>query len=297
MANIQPGILRPLPIRACYLTFDLSSAPIFQTIMQCLESIDIQNNVTGIGASLLEFMDCNIVNTTTMPGLKSGDIIIPSTPAALWCWLQDDDQGKLMHRARQLVNQLSPAFELASTLDAYQYDQGRDLTGYEDGTENPEGADAQQAAILSDSNPDINGSSFVAVQLWQHNFDTFESFTSQHQDHIIGRRLSDNEELDDAPESAHVKRTAQESYSPEAFMLRRSMPWSSGLDGGLNFVTFGCSFYAFEAQMKRMIGMEDGVIDGLFQFSLPQNGAYYWCPPARDGRLNLDALHSQLKAN
>jgi putative iron-dependent peroxidase len=295
MDNTQPGILRPLPAQACYLTFELKPTADTKTILHCLESINIQNNVTGIGASLLEFMACNIANMSTMPNLTSGAINIPATPTALWCWLQDDDQGKLLHRARRLVNQLSSAFNLASTLDAYQHDQGKDLTGYEDGTENPEGEDAQQAAILSDSNPDLDGSSFVAVQLWQHNFDTFESFTSQHQDHIIGRRLSDNEELDDAPESAHVKRTAQESYSPEAFMLRRSMPWSKALNGGLQFVAFGCSFYAFEAQMKRMTGAEDGVIDGLFQFSQPHSGAYYWCPPARDNRLNLDALRSQLK--
>ena len=32
-----------------------------------------------------------------------------------------------------------------------------------------------------------------------------------------GRRHRDNEELDDAPPSAHVKRTAQESFTPEAF--------------------------------------------------------------------------------
>lgn len=38
---------------------------------------------------------------------------------------------------------------------------------------------------------------------------------SQERDHIIGRRLSDNEELEDAPESAHVKRTAQEASPPK----------------------------------------------------------------------------------
>jgi putative iron-dependent peroxidase len=295
MDNIQLGILRPLPVQACYLTFELKPKADTQTILHCLETIDIKNNVTGIGASLLKFIACNITNMSVMPDLTSGDINIPSTPTALWCWLQDDDQGKLLHRARQLKNQLSPAFNLASTLDAYQHDQGKDLTGYEDGTENPEGENAKRAAILSDSNPALDGSSFVAVQLWQHNFDTFESFTSQHQDHIIGRRLRDNEELDDAPESAHVKRTAQESYSPEAFMLRRSMPWSKDLKGGLQFVAFGCSFYAFEAQMKRMTGTEDGVIDGLFQFSQPHSGAYYWCPPTKDNQLNIDALRSQLK--
>jgi putative iron-dependent peroxidase len=264
MDIIQAGILRPLPTQACYLTFELKPTADPPTLLHCPESIDIQNNITGIGASLLKFMDCNIAEMTAMPDLTYGNINIPSTPTALWCWLQDDDQGK-------------------------------DLTGYEDGTENPEGEDAQKAAILSDSNPDLDGSSFVAVQLWQNNFDTFESFISQHQDHIIGRRLSDSEKLDDAPESAHVKRTARESYSPEAFMLRRSMPWSKTLNGGLQFVAFGCSFYAFEAQMKRTTGSEDSVIDGLFEFSQPQSGAHYCCPSARECRLNLDALHLQLK--
>jgi putative iron-dependent peroxidase len=36
-----------------------------------------------------------------------------------------------------------------------------------------------------------------------------------------------------------VKRTAQECFSPEAFILRRSTQWSNGNAGGLNFVAFG----------------------------------------------------------
>ena len=36
----------------------------------------------------------------------------------------------------------------------------------------------------------------------------------------------DDPEIDEAPESAHVKRTAQESFDPEAFILRASMPSS-----------------------------------------------------------------------
>ena len=39
-----------------------------------------------------------------------------------------------------------------------------------------------------------------------------------------------------APESAHVKRTAQESFSPEAFVLRRSMPWADCGQAGLAFL-------------------------------------------------------------
>ena len=70
-------------------------------------------------------------------------------------------------------------------------------------------------------------------------------------------------EIVDAPASAHVKRSAQESFEPEAFILRRSMPWAEGARGGLNFVAFGKSFDAFEAQLKRMAGAEDGITDVL----------------------------------
>jgi putative iron-dependent peroxidase len=48
--------------------------------------------------------------------------------------------------------------------------------------------------------------------------------TTKQQDNAIGRHISDNEEFAEAPETAHVKHAAQESFDPEAFMLRRSMP-------------------------------------------------------------------------
>ena len=110
------------------------------------------------------------------------------------------------------------------------------------------------------------------------------------QDNSVGRRKSDNEELEDAPESAHVKRTAQESFSPEAFLLRRSMPWTAESNMGLMFVAFGRSFEAFEAQLRRMVGLEDGIVDAIFKFTRPLTGNYCWCPPLRDGRIDLSAL-------
>ena len=138
---------------------------------------------------------------------------------------------------------------------------------------------------------DLDGSSFVAVQQWQHQFATFNAMNQTQKDHTIGRRLSDNEELEDAPESAHVKRTAQEDFSPEAFILRRAMPWSLNMDAGLYFVAFGHSFAAFEALLTRMVGAEDGMIDGLFSISTPISGAYFWCPPMKNGKLNLRAIN------
>lgn len=280
----QPAILEAIPAQAIYLTFRLSASENEATVIDRIESIDIRHTVVGIGQSLLDRLNKKINGMKSMPALSSTAIDIPSTPGDLWLWISGDSRGELLHRARQLNKQLAPTFQLDDMTDAFRYAEGRDLTGYIDGTENPQGSDAVEAAISAD------GSSFVAVQRWLHDLDQFESFDLRHQDDIIGRHRDNNEEFDEAPESAHVKRTAQESFDPEAFMLRRSMPWSENLDSGLMFVAFGNSFYAFEAQIKRMTGQEDGIIDGLFEFSRPLSGAYFWCPPVADGRLSLAAL-------
>jgi putative iron-dependent peroxidase len=175
-------------------------------------------------------------------------------------------------------------------VDGFKYDRGLDLTGYEDGTENPQGDDAVDAAIVRGAGSALDGSSFVAVQQWLHDLDRFEAMPESERDNIIGRRLSDNAELEDAPISAHVKRTAQESFDPDAFVVRRSMPWALAGGEGLMFVAFGESLCAFEAQLRRMAGQEDRVIDGLFRFTRPISGSYFWCPPLSNGRLELAAL-------
>jgi porphyrinogen peroxidase len=135
--------------------------------------------------------------------------------------------------------------------------------------------------------PGLDGSSYVAVQQWVHDFDAFEALAEQDRDHHFGRRREGNEEIENSPTWAHVKRTAQESFEPPAFMLRRSMPWVMSTQAGLFFVAFGCSHDAFERQMRRMAGLEDGVVDAMFRISRPVNGAYFWCPPLRDGKLDL----------
>jgi putative iron-dependent peroxidase len=178
-------------------------------------------------------------------------------------------------------------------VDAFKYgsdELGLDLTGYEDGTENPTGDEATAATFVTDEEDSMNGSSFVAVQQWVHDLRSFSELPQTEQDHIIGRRKSDNQEIEDAPESAHVKRAEQESFTPEAILLRRSMPFAQTYGEGLMFVAFGKTLDAFEVQLTRMAGLEDGIVDALFRFSRPINGAYYWCPPVRNDRLDLGCI-------
>jgi len=213
----------------------------------------------------------------------SGLVEVPSTQADLWLWLRGEDRGDITLRARALRHAL-PGFEVVRQVDGFKYDDGRDLSGYEDGTENPAGDAAQAAAFSAD------GSSFVAVQQWVHDLDAFAAKPAQERDHTIGRQIADNEEIADAPAYAHVKRTAQESFTPEAFVLRRSMPWAEAGREGLVFVAFGRSFDAYEALLGRMTGQEDGVLDGLFSFTHPETGGNYWCPPVTGERLDLSKI-------
>jgi putative iron-dependent peroxidase len=291
MANPQPGILAPVPRLARYLSFLLKPgvAP-RRALSQLKRAADGDKLVVGIGQPTVLALGKTIAGLRPFPTNFGPGLVLPSTSAALWCWLRGQDRGDLLHQSKSICDVVSVEFNLDGVIDGFSYAGGRDLTGYEDGTENPQGKKAVEAAIVAGQGDGMDGSSFVAVQLWVHDFKAFDAMPSEAQDNAIGRRKSDNQELPDAPASSHVKRTAQESFEPEAFILRRSMPWADGLRGGLNFVAFGKSFDAFEAQLKRMVGAEDGIIDALFKFTVPVAGSYFWCPAMSDGKLDLTAL-------
>lgn len=292
MSLFQPGILAPIPAHARYLSLGLRPGvdprPALRTLAREADGLHC---VAGIGPTLAAALGASIDGLRELEVPAGARVALPVTPAALWLWLRGDEPGALLLAGRHWAAKLAPAFELQQSLVAFRHEDGRDLTGYEDGTENPQGQAALSTAFVQGRGAGRDGASFVAVQQWQHALERFEALSTEAQDHAIGRRRSDNEELDDAPPSAHVQRTAQESFDPEAFVLRRSMPWHDGRDCGLLFAAFGASLDAFEAQLRRMSGAEDGITDALFGFTRPLTGAAFWCPPRlASGGLDLQAL-------
>jgi putative iron-dependent peroxidase len=296
MNACQPGILLPVPPCCRYLTFGLIPGAEPSEALAGLKELDVgEGMVVGIGKSVVSALGREVDGLRPFPSLVGPGVDIPATPSGIWVWLRGDDPGKLVHEANRLKAVLSSAFRLDEVVDGFKYDEtpegmGRDLSGYEDGTENPEDEEAERAAMVSGRGKGMDGSSFVATQKWIHELSIFEGMSEEVRDNVIGRRVSDNEELDDAPDSAHVKRTAQEDFEPEAFVVRRSMPWADASGEGLEFVAFGASLDPFEAQLTRMSGLEDGTVDALFRFSRPVTGAYFWCPPLAEGKLDLSAL-------
>jgi putative iron-dependent peroxidase len=291
MSQMQKGILAPVPALARYLSFTIAPGKNPAGGLRNLVKLaDGEKTVVGLGQSLVRALGRDVPGLDVFPSYATPGVDVPSTPAELWCWLRGDDRGELVHRTRAIIHSVVPGLQLDHTIDGFRYKSGFDLSGYEDGTENPKGAAAVKAAVVAGQGPGLDGGSFVAVQQWVHNLDAFEAMTPKEQDHTIGRRKRDNKELRNAPASAHVKRTAQESFDPAAFIVRRSMPWADERQAGLVFVAFGNSFDAFEALLRRMVGIEDGIVDRLFTFTRPVSGSYFWCPPMKHGRLDMRAI-------
>ncbi len=286
----QPSILAAPPVVGRSLTFRMAQDVDPRSALRRLrDGFALDWGVIGVGEPVARALGQAVEGLRVFPALAGPACSVPSTQQGLWCFLRGQDRGALFDLTGQVRTLLDGAFVLDDALDTFVYAGGRDLSGYEDGTENPRGDAAKAAAIIPAGNA-LMGSSFVGVQRWEHDLSRFRSFAPDRRDAIIGRRADTNDEIDDAPVSAHVKRSAQESFDPPAFMVRRSMPWAAAHRQGLEFIAYVESLDRFERVLRRMAGLDDGVVDGLFAFSTPVTGGYYWCPPISGHRLNLSRL-------
>jgi putative iron-dependent peroxidase len=281
----QPAILALQPAAARFLTFGLRPGADPGALVRRLAEADHDpKTVVGVGLPLAQRAGLHIDGLRGFPG----DLMpFPATQHALWLALTHGEGGALFDAGRAFARRVAADLELVEEIDAFFYRGGRDLSGFEDGTENPTGDDAARAAIVAGRSDGIDGGSFVAVQRWVHDLDTIERMTPEARARTIGRDRESNDELEDAPASAHVRRTDQESFDPDAHVVRRSMPYGGVREHGLYFIAYGESLDRFERQLRRMAGAEDGVPDGLLLFTRAVTGGYYFCPPIRAGRLDL----------
>jgi len=276
---IQPGVLLPPPIAGLHLRFSCT-APL-DAARAALAALPIDEHlVVGLGPSIAD-----VPGLRAFPDLDGPEASAPATQSDLWVWVRAASPGDAYDRVMAVVAALGGAFVVEDELPTFLFRGGRDLSDFEDGTENPKDAAAEEAVRVVDG--PFADSTFVAVQRWVHDLGVMTRMSQSERDNTVGRQQQSNDELEHAPPSAHVKRSAQESFDPPAFMLRRSMPWGGVRAHGLLFVAFGQDLDRYERVMRRMLGLEDGITDALFRYSRADTGGYYWCPAVEDGRLKL----------
>ncbi len=280
----QSAILSDVAPAARYIVLDVPPDVRAADLAQRLRELTVGDHLlVGLGEPFVRALGVEHPGLRTFPSMSGAGCSVPSTQGGLLLHTRGEDHGDTLSAMHKAIVAIDPkrVLRIVEDVAAFRHLEGRDLSGYEDGTENPKGDEATAAALCDD------GSTFVAAQRWIHDLGGFESMSATERDHIIGRSRETNDELDDAPPSAHVKRAAQEDFEPTAFMVRRSMPYGTVTEHGLYFVAYARSLDPFEQVMRRMIGRDDGVVDGLFRFSRPVSGGFYWCPAVRGTQLDL----------
>jgi len=284
-------VLGALPAVGRFLVFDVRiGADPGPPLTSLREAFSPDRGVIGIGTPLAAALGRSVPGLRPFPALAGPACAFPSTQGAVWAFVPGQGESEVQDASVSILDALGDAFALREEVATFKYRDGRDLTGYLDGTANPVGVAAAEAAIVTGAGPGLDGSTYVGVQRYVHDLPRFRQLTPAGRNDVIGRRISDNAEIAEAPVSAHVKRTEQESFEPSGFMVRRSMPWGGLGQSGLYFVAYGESLDRFERSLRRMAGLDDGIVDALLGYTRALSGGYYWCPPVAGGRVDLSAV-------
>jgi putative iron-dependent peroxidase len=212
-----------------------------------------------------------------LPG--SGDYTMPATQADLWLWIAAAAYDNAFDTARAVMAALAPFATLERELSGWGYRHSRDLTGFEDGTENPGLAVAPVIATVPDGEPGAGGS-VLLFQQWCHRSREWEALPDEQQELVIGRTKADSVELDASvmPPTSHVKRNTIEVDGVERKIFRRNTSYGSPAEFGTVFVGFSTDQWRLDRMLRRMSGAEDGLRDALTNYSTPLTGAYYFVP-------------------
>lgn len=166
----------------------------------------------------------------------------------------------------------------------FRYFDGRDITGFIDGTENPQFPDDRaETALLGEDAGVFADGSFIFAQRYSHNLEKWKKLKVDAQEHVMGRTKLESIELDDdvKPENAHVARTViEDEQGEELEILRHSLPYGDGQgDQGLFFIAYTKDLTRIDRMLLRMFGTSgDGIHDRLLHFVTALDGAYYFAP-------------------
>ena len=158
--------------------------------------------------------------------------------------------------ATQIMARIGPAVELSDEVHAFRYFDNRDLIGFVDGTENPQGEAAIEAVLVGEEDTAFAGGSYVIVQKYLHDLDGWGKLSTEQQEAIIGRKKLSDIELDDSvkPASAHNALTTITEDGQEVKILRDNMPFGRAGQGefGTYFIGYSRSPRTTEQMIENM---------------------------------------------
>ncbi len=104
--------------------------------------------------------------------------------------------------AERLMDRLTGHAQVVDEVHGFRFFDERDLLGFVDGTENPEGASALAAVVIGDEDPEFAGGSYVVVQKYLHDLDA------------VGRAAGRGAGADDRPRRSSATSSWPTTSSP-----------------------------------------------------------------------------------
>jgi putative iron-dependent peroxidase len=188
--------------------------------------------------------------------------------------------------ANQLMIRLAGRVDVVDEVHGFRYFDERDLMGFVDGTENPDGVEAAAAVYIGSEDPAFAGGSYVIVQKYLHDLDAWNALPVEEQEQAFGRhKLSDIEFPDDEkPSNSHVAlNTIVDPDGTERQIVRDNMPFGrlGTREFGTYFIGYAATPDVIEQMLRNMfIGNPPGNHDRILDFSTAVTGNLFFVPTA-----------------
>jgi porphyrinogen peroxidase len=209
----------------------------------------------------------------------------PATPGDLLFHIRAHRLDLCFELTQRLVERLAGYGRVVDEVHGFRSFDERDLLGFVDGTENPEGPAARSAVVIGDEDAEFAGGCYVIVQKYLHDLATWDALSVEEQERVIGRtKLSDIELGDDVkPANSHVALNTIEEDGDERQIVRLNMPFGRVGAGefGTYFIGYASNPDVIEQMLSNMfIGRPPGNTDRILDFSTALTGSLFFVPSA-----------------
>ena len=175
----------------------------------------------------------------TFAGVSGARHTAPATQGDLLFHIRAHRADLCFELAQRLVERLRGRAEVVEEVHGFKSFDERDLLGFVDGTENPVGAGAPEAALIAAEDPAFAGGSYVLVQRYVHDLTAWDALSVGEQERVVGRTKLNDIELPDEvkPENSHVAlNTIVDEDGRQRQIVRYNMPFGARRRGRIRHV-------------------------------------------------------------
>jgi putative iron-dependent peroxidase len=244
--------------------------------------------VVGVGAAVWErlFGSPRPAALHGFHALAGAQHTAPATAGDLLFHIRAHRMDMCFELAQRLTARLAGSARVVDEVHGFRSFDERDLLGFVDGTENPEGGAAGEAVWIGSEDPPFAGGSYVIVQKYVHDLDGWDALAVEDQELAIGRtKLSDIELSDEVkPANSHVAlNTIVDADGEQRQIMRFNMPFGSvgEREFGTYFIGYARAPDGIEEMLQNMfIGKPPGNTDRILDFSTAVTGNLFFVPTA-----------------